>query len=114
MANFPSIPLSDIVRGTQGLGLKQFVFQEHYAATGLRGHNSRRQVYTWIWRELTHEQIETLRRYFLDLEGGFVRWTPPGQTVELKWRPISDIDKAFAGYDNGEIQIQVGQDFRNA
>lgn len=114
MASFPTIPLSDTVRGRQGLGLKQFVFQEHYAATGLNGHNSRRQVWTWIWRDLTHEQIETLRQYFLDLEGSYVLWTPPGQSSELKFRPISDLDKAFSGYDNGEIQIQVGQDFRNA
>ena len=114
MASFPNIELTASLRGSQGLGLKGYNFQEHYAITGLRGHNARRQTYTWVWRDLVHEQVEELRQYFLALEGGVVEWTPPGQTQELKWRVASDLDKAFENYDNGQIQIRVAQDFRNA
>lgn len=111
---FPTIELSDSIRGQTGLGYKGYNFKENYAASGLKGHNARRQIWTWVWQELTHAQIGELRDYFIALEDDVILWTPPAQSTELKWRVISpSLDESFSDHDNAGIRITVAQDFRN-
>jgi len=112
--DFPNIELSDAINMSQGLGIRPFAMGDNYAAVELAPANRNRQEWTWVWADITQAQFDTLRKFFIEDASDFIRWTPPGQSTELKFRPLGNsIQGAFSGFDNTRITIRVSQVFVN-
>jgi len=114
MQQLPDILIST-ARLRQDLGMKSFTFGENYAAQGLRGINSRREIWQWTWDDLTLEQYTTLSNFFLALEGDVILWTAPGRT-EKRYEVISSeigTNIPDGQVDGFSIRVEVGQTFRN-
>lgn len=114
MAAFPPIQFSS-ARRSQSRGIKQFQFNEGYAAVGLEGINARRQIWTWVWSNITEEQGESLVEYFNNLGSDHIEWAPIGSTEVLKFIPFGTISLDYPenSFDTVNLQVQVGQTFRN-
>jgi len=114
MAAFPNIELSQAQSGEQSLGLKGFEYQNNYAVTELDGPHSQRQTWNWLWEDITWEQGEYLRLFFLGLAGDYVVWTPFGQSQALKFIPAAGISRAaYDEFDKLSYNILMRQTNRN-
>ena len=110
--NDPSLELSQNLPITQDLGNEEFVMGDNYSAVELKPVNQQRQGVTWNWEDITIDQFELLRNYFMTLNGDYILWTPEGQTVPLKWRPVPGVlNGAFSDYDKANLSIRVRQVF---
>jgi len=106
------LELSDNFSQAQDLGNEEFVMGDNYASVEQKPVNAQRQTAVWNWIDITIDQYEQLRTYFMGLGGDFILWTPEGQTEELKWRPRPGVLRgAFQGFDNSSLSIPVHQVF---
>jgi len=117
---FPTIEISPLLELSQqqdlnqDIGVSEFSMGDSYAAVELEPLNRQRMTTTWNWEDITVEQFEQLRGYFLSIGGDYILWTPEGQTTPTKWRPLPGaIRGAFRSFDNARVSLNVGQVFDN-